>query len=190
MRKGRIVGRKQLEKKVVLGMMVTLLFVSMLTLTLNIQQVKAESKTILTIAVPSPPQGTECTLEATLLDENDNPLQNTDIGFYICGTEKIGTAKTDSNGVASLKYTLPQTTGTYKFNAVFSGTTNYAQSSSEDVYIPLIVIDYTPYLVGGGIIAVAIIGVVGYIVFRGRKTTITMPKMAKEAYRSHKLASR
>ena len=30
-------------------------------------------------------------------------------------------------------------------------------------------VDYTPYLVGGGLIAVAIIGVVGYIVFRRRK---------------------
>jgi hypothetical protein len=52
---------------------------------------------------------------------------------------------------------------------VFSGTTNYAQSSSEDVYIANVFIDYTPYIVVCGILAVAIIGVVGYIGFRRRK---------------------
>ena len=138
------------------------------------------ANTSLTIAVPSAPQGKECTIEATLKDENDNPLQNTDIDFYVCGTSKIGTAKTDSNGVASLKFT-PPTTGTYKVNAMFSGTTNYAQSSSEDVYIILIDIDYTPYIVGGGIIALAIIGVAGYIVFRRRKKAMPTPKTVKEA---------
>jgi len=91
----------------------------------------------------------------------------------------IGTAKTDSCGVASLKYTFPRT-GTYNVNAMFSGTSNYAQSSSEKV--PIIIIDYTPYIIGWGIIAVAIIiGVVGYIVFRRRKKPITMAKTAKEA---------
>jgi hypothetical protein len=141
--------------------------------------------TSLAIAVPSPPQGipfsSECTIEATLKDENDNPLQNFDIDFYVCGTgckDWIGTAKTDSNGVASLKFTFPRTE-TYNVKAMFSGTTNYAQSSSENVDI--IIIDYTPYLVGGGLIAAAIIGVVGYIVFRRRKKTITMAKTAKEA---------
>jgi len=54
--------------------------------------------------------------------------------------------------------------------AMFRETTNYAPSSSENVDI--IIMDYTPYLVGGGLIAVAIIGVAGYIVFRRRKTAI------------------
>ncbi|MGD8507006.1 MAG: hypothetical protein PVF15_10145, partial [Candidatus Bathyarchaeota archaeon] len=64
--------------------------------------------TSLTIAVTSPPQGIpfscECTIEATLKDENDDPLQNMDVDFYVCGTgckDWIGTAKTDSDGVAS-----------------------------------------------------------------------------------------
>jgi hypothetical protein len=132
--------------------------------------------TSLTIAVPSPPQGipfsSECTIEATLKDENDNPLPNMDIDFYVCGTgckDRIGTAKTDSNGVASLTFTFPRAC-TYDVMAMFRETTNYAPSSSENVDI--IVMDYTPYLVGGGLIAVAIIGVAGYIVFRRRKTTI------------------
>ena len=148
--------------------------------------------TSLTIALPSAPQGKECTLQATLKDENGNPVQNMDIDFYLCGTEKIGTVKTDSNGVASLKYTLSGLelersltfeaikTGAYKFNAIFRGTTNYAQSSSENMYVGFIVIDYTPYIVVGIIAAAAIIGVVGYIVSRRRKTAIAIPKTAKE----------
>ncbi len=145
----------------------------------------SQFNTSLTIDVPSTPQGipfsSECTIEATLKDENDNPLQNFDIDFYVCGTDCmdwIGTAKTDSNGVASLTYTFSRA-GTYNITAMFSGTTSYVKSSSENVDI--IIIDYTPYLVGGGLIAVAIIGVVGYIVFRRRKKAITMPKTAKEA---------
>ena len=76
---------------------------------------------------------------------------------------------------------------TYKNNAVFSGTTNYAQSSSEDVYIEYvfrdidIFLDYGSYIVGGGLTTVAVIGVVGYIVFRRRKKAITILMTAKEA---------
>jgi hypothetical protein len=99
-----------------------------------------------------------------------------DIDFYICGTEKIGTAKTNSNGVASLTHTFPEA-GTYPIIANFSGTTNYDQSGSE--YVDIKIIDYTPYLVGG-ISVVPIIGVVGYIVFRGRKKVKTMPVTAED----------
>jgi len=165
-------------KKLILILIAGILFISSNSMPLMNAQ---PTPTSLTIVVPSLPQGKECTIEAFLKDENDNPLQNFDIVFYVCGTDCkdwIGTAKTDSCGVASLKYTFPRT-GTYNVNAMFSGTTNYAQSSSENVDI--IIIDYTTYLVGGGIIAVAIIGVVGYIVFRRRKKTITMAKTAKEA---------
>ena len=143
--------------------------------------------TSLTIAVTSPllriPFSSECTIGATLKDENDNPLQNMDIDFvYACDdhTHLLGTAKTDSNGIASLThsfyynpYYVP-----WRISANFSGTTSYAQSSSE--YVDIIVVDYTPYLVGGGLIAVAIIGVVGYIIFRRRKKPITMPMTTKE----------
>jgi hypothetical protein len=121
------------------------------------------SNTSLTIAVPSAPQGLECTIEATLKDENDNPIPNTDVGFYFCGTEKFGTATTDSNGVASLTYTFPRTE-TYEVNAIFSGSINYVQSSSE--YIDIVVVDYIPYIAGGGLITVVVIGFVAYIIYR------------------------
>ena len=151
------------------------------------------TQTSLTIAVPSPPPETpqespqeyECTIEATLKDENGNPLPDMAIRFWVWGTNNIdnniGIVKTNSTGVASLKYTpfeaylnSPPRTGTYKVHAVFSGTTSYAQSSSSDVYVVFIFRDYTSYIVGdivgGGIIAVAVIG---YIVFRRRKKAIT-----------------
>ncbi len=129
--------------------------------------------TSLTLAVSSPPLGkpfwSECTMEATLKDENGNPLPNMDIHFSECGSarERIGTAKTDSNGVASLTYNFPKAR-TYPIMANFSGTASYVQSSSE--YVDITLTDYTPFLVGGGIIAVVI---VGFIVFRRRKKAIT-----------------
>jgi hypothetical protein len=156
--------------------------------------ISSPANTSLTIAVTSPlpekpstPQEAECTIEATLKDEYGNPLPNMDIHFYECGATNRGIAKTDSTGVASLKYIPfeayfenPPRTATYKFNAVFKGTANYAQSSSEDIYIEYIFrdidifLDYGSYLVGGGIITVvSIIGVAGYIVFRRRKKGIT-----------------
>ncbi len=131
--------------------------------------------TSLTITVPYNPPWKACTIEAALKDENDNPLQNFKIDFiYECDdhTHLLWTAKTDSNGVASL--TWAWSSGTYNVTATFSGTQNYASSRSE--YIEITIIDYTPYLIGGGLIVVTIIGIVGYIVLRRRKEKITTPK--------------
>jgi len=144
--------------------------------------------TSLTIAVPSPllriSFSSECTIEANLKDENDNPLQNMYIDFlYACEdhTHLLGIAKTNSNGEAFLTHTFVYDPyyDPWKIMANFSGTTSYAPLSSE--YVDITVIDYTPYLVGGGLIAVAIIHVVGFIVFRRMKKAITMLKMVKEA---------
>ena len=140
--------------------------------------------TSLTITVSSSQLGTpfwsECTIEATLTDENGNPLQNMDIDFlYACEdhTHWLGSAETDSNGVASLTHSFEYVIDfPWKIMVTFSGTTSYAPSSS--AYVAIIVIDYTPYLVGGGLVAVAIIGIVGYLVFRRRKTAITMSMTA------------
>ena len=52
-------------------------------------------ETSLTIAVPSNPPWKECTIAATLKDENGNPLPNMDIRFLYCGTSLIGTDKTE-----------------------------------------------------------------------------------------------
>jgi hypothetical protein len=154
--------------------LILILIAGFLLISLNsMPLVNAQSiPTSLTIAVPSPPTEKECIVEATLKDENCNPIPNTDIDFYFCGTSKVGTNMTDLDGVASLKLSddLPlfsypgldlfetRMTATWKISAVFKGTTNYAQSSSEDAYVAFVLIDYTQYLVGGALIALAIIG--------------------------------
>ena len=145
-----------------------LLWLSLLFLTTNLSVNAQPVNTSLTLAVLSPPTEKECTIEATLKDENGNPLSNMDISFTECGQIFFGTNKTDSNGVASLKLTL--TERDHLIYAVFDGTTNYAPSRSEDVFIPARANtpDYIPYIVG--IPAVTIIGIVGYIVFRRRKS--------------------
>ena len=172
-----------------------LLWLSLLFLTTNLSVNAQPVNTSLTLAVLSPPTEKECTIAATLEDENGNPLQNMDIDFYICGTDKIGSNKTDSAGVASLKLTdnppyvyyprldpfETKVTETWKINAVFSGTTSHAQSSSEDVYIAFVLTNYTPYLVVGGIIALVIIAAAGYIIFRRRKNATPILKTTKEA---------
>jgi hypothetical protein len=150
-----------------------------------------------TITDPYLPRVMECKIEAILKDENDNPLQNFDIDFlYTCDdhTHLIDTVKTDSNGVASIELTddIPpyfnyprlspietRKTVLYKINAVFEGTTTYAKSSSEDVYVAFVLTDYTLYLVGGLLIVVAIIGVVEFVFFRRRKKAKTMSMTTK-----------
>jgi hypothetical protein len=149
-------------------------------------------------APPDLPREINCTIEAILKDENDNPLQNFDVAFlYACDdhTHPMDTVKTDSNGVASLELvdnppffyypTLSpfetRKTVMFKINAAFDGTATYTKSSSEDVYVAFVLTDYTSYLVGGGLIAVVIIGVAGYMMLRKRKRAITMPKTTKQA---------
>ena len=175
---------------------ILLIFVALLFASLNLMSLAHGqlTNTSLTVVVSSPPQEMECTVEATLKDENGTPLENMDIRFWVCDTSLIGTNKTDSTGVASLKLTdnppwfyyprlnlfEAKKTETYKISAVFEGTTAYAQSSSEDAFVAFVLVDYTPYLVGVGLIAVAIIGIGGYIILRRRKKTVTLPKTTEE----------
>ena len=134
------------------------------TLTIN------KFTTTLTIDVPDAMQRKECVLRSTLKDESDHPMQDADVDFYVYESDnwkRIGTAKTDSNGVASLNYTQSDF-GTFQVKAVFNGATNYAQSTSSVANLN-VAIDFTPYYINGGTIAVAIIGVAGYLVFRRRR---------------------
>lgn len=131
--------------------------------------------TTLTIDVPSATQGKSVTITATLKDENGNPLQNMNIDFQLYDGSmwtSIGSDTTDSSGAASITYT-PSSTGTFQVKAMFSGTTNYSQLTSTTGSLG-VGVDYTPYYIGGGIVAVAIIGVIGYMVFRKKKKA-TLP---------------
>jgi len=125
--------------------------------------------TTLTIEVPSATQGKPVTLKATLKDENDNPVQGVSIQFQIYdGTNwsNIGSANTDSNGIASISYT-PSNTGTFQVRAVFSGTTNYSQMTGTGSLN--VGVDYTPYYIIVAVVIIAVCGAVGYTIYRRRR---------------------
>ena len=70
--------------------------------------------------------GQNVNLTATLKDENGNPLTGKTVTFTVNG--KDYTAVTDSNGVATLGYTLSEA-GTYTITANFVNDTNYGNST-------------------------------------------------------------
>jgi hypothetical protein len=129
--------------------------------------------TTLTIEVPPATQGKPVTLKATLKDENDNPVQGVSVQFQIYdGTSwsDIGSANTDSNGIASISYT-PSNTGTFQVRALFEGTTNYSQATSTTGSLN-VGADYTPYYILIAIVIIVVCGAVGYTVYRRRKKPI------------------
>ena len=91
-----------------------------------------DSKRVLSLSLsnPNPSPGETVTLEATLL-ENGNPVSGVEIEFYViyfmqtghCATgELIGSATTDSDGKASISYTVPSDAeGKIVFRALYKG---------------------------------------------------------------------
>jgi hypothetical protein len=196
---GKNGGKKYMNDALNIKTLIVILIAGIVFTSVNLMPVvNAQlTHTSLTLAIPFAPTDKECTIEATLKDESGNPLQNMDINFYFCGSSLIGTNTTDSTGVASLKLSddlpsvtyprlkrfEPKKTETWPIFANFSGTTTYAPSGSEYLYIAFVLIDYTPYpyMVGSGALAVVIISVVGYIVFRRRERARTMSTTANDA---------
>jgi len=130
--------------------------------------------TTLTIGVPSAIIGKPVTLNATLRDENGNPIQGKNIEFQIYnGTSwsKIGSANTNLNGIASISYT-PSSTGTFQVRAVFNGTSNYSQTTSMAGSLKVDT-DFTPYYLIGAIVITCVCGTVGYVVYRRRKKPLS-----------------
>ena len=68
-------------------------------------------------------------LNASLVDENGDPLTNKNITFKIEGAD-VGTATTNENGIASLNYTVTQTEGNYSVDADFAGDYVYIASTN------------------------------------------------------------
>jgi hypothetical protein len=151
------------------------------TASINVTRLSTKS----TISVPSTEiQGTQTAFTATLKDGNENPLSGETVEFYMYEQEtwkKIGSANTDSNGVATVLYT-PTSTGTFQVKATYSGTQNYAESTST---ISVITVspasaptptptDYTPLYIVSGVIVLVLSGTIGYMIFkRKRETTPT-----------------
>jgi len=137
-------------------------------------------KTTLVLDVPSSAMlGDMVTIKATLKDEKSNPLQNMDVEFQI-NEKTIGSAKTDSSGIASIQYET-STAGTLQVKAIFAGVTNYENSSA----VAQLVVKTSIALEVGIIalvVAVVIIGLLIYarkrgmkIPFIGRKEEISPP---------------
>jgi len=141
---------KKRRTKLYIGVVLAgILIVSVLLIGFSIKQFSGQQteqiSSILTIDAPSAIKGKPCTIKAILEDENENPIRNVDVEFQIYEGglwKNIGSAKTNSSGIASISYT-PLTAGTFQVKAIFKGTTNYAQSSSTVVALNVSV-DYGP----------------------------------------------
>ncbi len=102
-------------------------------------------------------------VSVTLLDSNSNPLENYNISFYDetgnGSAYYIGSALTDSSGIARVDYTIPQdsTLGTHTINATFSGSdpdyikSTYLKTTTQVTSQPTIEnITATPQYIGFG----------------------------------------
>jgi len=99
-----------------------------------IKKLEFDTKYVLELDVspPNPSPGTTVTLTATLKDTDGNPVQGATIHFFAVHeigeyldhntVEYIGNATTDSEGKASIKYTIPSDAkGKIWFRAVYEG---------------------------------------------------------------------
>ena len=73
--------------------------------------------------------GKTINLIATLTDSDSNPVSGASVQFSVNGTI-IGSVNTDTNGIATLSYTITQTSGTYTILANYFGNNTYAASSN------------------------------------------------------------
>lgn len=132
--------------------------------------------------------GDTVTIKATLKDEKNNLLEDMDVEFQI--NEKnawktIGSAKTDSSGIASIQYKT-STAGTLQVKAIFAGVTNYENSSA----IAELVVNTSIALQLGIVVLVVAVVIVGLLIFAskrgmkipfmGRKEEISPPSNPEE----------
>jgi 5-hydroxyisourate hydrolase-like protein (transthyretin family) len=101
-------------------------------------------------------------LSATLKDENNLPIKQVSVTFYIyngTGWEEIGSSQTNDAGVANLEYS-PLDAGTYQLLAVFEGNGMYLGSNATStlkVNAKPSDINYILYVVAGVFILFAVI---------------------------------
>jgi len=138
-------------------------------------------KTTLIINAPSTTtQGKTVSIVATLKDENENPIFNATVEFFLLENETwetMGSIETDSSGVASLLYMAPAT-GTLQIKAMYAETQTYNSSSSNIVTLN-VGIDYTPYILVGGIASAATIVAVILAVKLRTKIRVLLNKFLK-----------
>ncbi|MDD3753798.1 MAG: right-handed parallel beta-helix repeat-containing protein [Methanobacterium sp.] len=93
----------------------------------NIGITSAKLETQLTVPDQAGVKGGTVDLTATLTDVNYNPVVGREVTFKVNGST-VGTATTDSNGTATLQYTITQNKGNYDITATFAGDDGYLDS--------------------------------------------------------------
>ena len=92
------------------------------TLTVNVLTTSMEVNNVSTY------NGKTVGLNASLIDQNGDPVTDKNITFKINGTD-IGTVSTNDEGFATLNYTVTQTGGNYSISADFAGDYTYVAST-------------------------------------------------------------
>jgi len=93
----------------------------------NISITSTKLETQLTVPDQAGVKGGTVDLTATLTDVNNNPVVGREVTFKVNGST-VGTATTDSNGTATLQYTITQNKGNYDITATFAGDDGYLDS--------------------------------------------------------------
>ena len=100
-----------------------------MTTTVAINTIPTTIPTTIIVAPVSGLNGKTVNLIATLTDSDSNPVSGASVQFNVNGTI-IGSVNTDTNGIATLSYTITQTSGTYTILANYFGNNTYAASSN------------------------------------------------------------
>ncbi len=74
-------------------------------------------------------KGSTTNLNATLTDTNNTPLVGQQVTFYV-NSVNVGTAITNTNGVATLSYIISINPGNYNITSLFNGNSQYSKCNS------------------------------------------------------------
>jgi hypothetical protein len=84
--------------------------------------------TAITVTPVNGLNGKTVNLTATLTDSDGNPVSGASVQFSVNGTI-IGSVNTDTNGIATLPYTITQNGGYYNIDTLFAGDNVYNSST-------------------------------------------------------------
>ena len=136
-------------------------------LSLHLKGPPPAASSMITLTIPESLEVSQTgTISIELTDEDGAPIKDKYVDFYVKGTV-IGSAKTDSSGMAEISYT-PTVEGSYEIKASYSGGAEYTEcsssietmsvSSGEPEPEPEPTPNYTPYYLG--VIAILVIAVI------------------------------
>jgi len=129
----------------------------------------------LTLELDTITLGNSTTITGELTDQNNEPLSNQNLSFYICkltpvmdvdgfimkkeGWIKIGSATTNDQGIASITYET-DTLGTFKIVAAYNGSVLYAGCSSIATFDILVVPEFPTAIILPLLLIIASVAVI------------------------------